>query len=483
MQHGLCSYGESPLPSRTNFGGNQVLSSATLYEPRSEAEVLEILDRHRGESIRAIGRLHSWSDVLKVHDVVIDLRHLDQVTLPDEAAPTTAVLGAGLQIKNALRELRKNDLTLPSLGLITEQSIAGATATGTHGSGKQSLSHFIQEVTLAHYDSDTGRPTIRVITEGDELQAARCSLGCLGIILSVKLTVRPVYRVEFQLQEVGDIQSVFDSEAPYPLQQTYFLPWRWSYILHQRRETTRPRTRLYWLHRWYWLLTFDLGLHWVLITAARILRAPRLVRFLYKHILGKTVIQRWNVVDNSVPALTMEHEWFRHIEIEMFVTRSKLPEAMQQLRAVLERGAGIAKATQTGESVQTNECWADREADRFRGQYTHHYPICLRKVLPDDTLISMSSSDDEAWYAISLISYESPDRRQGFFAFANLICRVLMEHCDARPHWGKVCPITATQASKAYPRLAEFIQVREALDPEHVFSNDWLKQVLPEVQN
>jgi FAD/FMN-containing dehydrogenase len=470
------------LASRTNFGANLVLSPATLYAPKSEAEVLDILARHRGESIRAVGRLHSWSQVLDVHDVVIDLRHLDQVALSNEANPKTAVLGAGLQIKNALIELEKGGLTLPSLGLITEQSIAGATATGTHGSGKQSLSHFIQEVTLAHYDPETNQPVIRVISEGNELRAARCSLGCLGIILSVKLSVRPTYRVEFQLQEVRDIQSMFDSEDPYPLQQTYFLPWRWCYILHQRRETPQPHTRLYWLHRWYWLLTFDLGLHLVLILAARILRAPRLVRFLFRHILGKSVIQRWKVVDDSVPALTMEHEWFRHIEIEMFVARSKLPDAMQQLRAVLELGAGLSNGTQDVEAAQLPELWSKEEAEQFSGQYTHHYPICIRKVLPDDTLISMGSSDDEAWYAISLISYEKPDRRQGFFAFANLICNVLMEQCGARPHWGKVCPISAAQASKAYPRLAEFTEVRDALDPDHVFSNEWLKQVLPSTQ-
>jgi len=54
-----------------------------------------------------------------------------------------------------------------------------------------------------------------------------------------------------------------------------------------------------------------------------------------------------------------------------------------------------------------------------------------------------------------------------------------METCDARPHWGKVCPMSAVQAAKAYPRLTEFNQIRELLDPHEVFSNEWLKQVIP----
>ncbi len=44
--------------SINNFGRNITLTAGNCYAPRTEAEVLEILNRHRGAQIRCRGRLH-----------------------------------------------------------------------------------------------------------------------------------------------------------------------------------------------------------------------------------------------------------------------------------------------------------------------------------------------------------------------------------------------------------------------------------------
>src|SRR5690606_16592165 len=90
-----------------------------------------------------------------------------------------------------------------------------------------------------------------------------------------------------------------------------------------------------------------------------------------------------------------------------------------------------------------------------RGAYSHHYPICIRKVLADDTAISMSSGDD-TYYAVSFISYEAPTRRDGFFQFAGVLAHATGELFAARPHWGKVCPLDSAEVVRLYPNLAEF---------------------------
>jgi FAD/FMN-containing dehydrogenase len=58
-----------------------------------------------------------------------------------------------------LRATRRSSRTLATLGAVTKQTIAGAISTGTHGSGRQSLSHFVANVRMAAYDL-AGRPTI-----------------------------------------------------------------------------------------------------------------------------------------------------------------------------------------------------------------------------------------------------------------------------------------------------------------------------------
>ena len=58
-----------------------------------------------------------------------------------------------------------------------------------------------------------------------------------------------------------------------------------------------------------------------------------------------------------------------------------------------------------------------------------------------------------------------------------LIEPILRAH-DGRPHWGKVHTRTAADLAPAYPRFGEFLALRDRLDPERVFANDYLRRVL-----
>ena len=119
-----------------------------------------------------------------------------------------------------------------------------------------------------------------------------------------------------------------------------------------------------------------------------------------------------------------------------------------------------------------------REIDDHCGTYTHHYPICVRRVLPDDTLISMSSGGTEPYYALSFISYAGPADRKGFLNFADVLSRATGTMFDARPHWGKICPLTAMEAARLYPQLPKFREIVRRDDPGGVFRNDWIKRTL-----
>jgi FAD/FMN-containing dehydrogenase len=224
----------------TNFGGNQSFRPASVYAPRDEGELLAVLRECRGRRIRAIGRLHSWSEAPVADDVLIDLQHFREIRIEPRGDKTWVTAGAGCQIKRLLTELRcQANCTLPAHGLISEQTIAGVISTATHGSGQPSSSHFIDELRIATYD-ETGEPVIRTINSGDELQAARCSLGALGVIVSVGFWARPQYNIEEVFQEYADLSDVLAQELAFPRQQFYLIPWRWCYIAQHRRETIKP---------------------------------------------------------------------------------------------------------------------------------------------------------------------------------------------------------------------------------------------------
>jgi len=398
-----------------------------------------------------------------------------------DAATSTVTVGGGCKIKHLLKELAVHDLTLPSVGLIDEQTAAGATATATHGSGKNSLSHYIIAVEIAHFDETGGAPKISRIDSGPELQAARCSLGLMGIVLSITFHCCPSYNVEEHTAVHESLESVLAEEVECPQQQFYLMPWSWAFFGHHRVSTAKARSKLASLYRAYCFLIIDVGLHIAVSLLSKILKPAWATRFFFKQILPLTIIRNWKVVDDSHAMLTMEHELFRHIEIELFVQRSKLQEATEFLIGVLKHSAGSTKTA----SVEDDPRWdqLDNQADfqTLKGCYVHRYPICYRRIKNDDVLISMaaaSEKSEEDWYSISFISYQNPNDRDGFFRFADFIGTAFVQLFDGRCHWGKYNPLGKSANEKLYPKLDDFRRIVKQFDSDGRFGNDWLERVL-----
>lgn len=459
-----------------NFGRNLRFSPSVHYVPESEVEVLKILERHRGTPIRVVGSLHSWSKLVETDGVTIDVRKLNSVSIDETDQGIVATVGAGCQIRRLLHELaRIRNATLPSVGLIDKQTVAGAISTGTHGSGKHSLSHYVTEVRLAHYD-ENGSATIRTITEHapDELRAARCSLGLLGVILSVRFRCRANYRIEEHMQRHETLHEVLEQEPNYPLQQFFLIPWAWCFYAQHRRETEQPVSRMAGVFHLYWYWMVDVLMHIGICLTSRWLPSRMIARFYFKHIAPSMTITNWQVVDDAHKMLTMEHDLFWHIEIEIFVQREQLAAALEFVEAVLK----VCDGEEISPEMQASLCVGDETDTRFellpqleslRDRYTHNYPICVRRILADDTLISMASGNEV--YSISFISYAGRDHREPFLALAKFLAESTAQLFDARPHWGKVNPLPWTERLRLYPNWEAFVNVCNRIDPSGQFRN------------
>jgi FAD/FMN-containing dehydrogenase len=462
-----------------NFGGNLRFTPRRYYVPQSEDEVLAILDRHAGEQIRVVGSRHAWSEGIVSPDVIIDLRRLNAVELTEPApGEIHATAGGGCQIKHLLEQLHaRAGATLPSIGLITEQTIAGAIATATHGSGRQSMSHFMEEIRTAAYDPATGRARIYVWNSGDELRAARCSLGCLGVILSVRFRCVPQYLIAETVERCAGIDEIVAHEEEFPLQQFYLLPHVWAWYVQRRR--TSPDLRRSWyagLYRLYWFVGIDITLHLTIKFIVSLMKSRRLVRFYYRQILPPAIMRNVAIVDHSDKTLVMEHELFRHLEIEIFVPRRHVRRAaafVQDILAAFDSRAGEL-SSETRQDLQ--RIGMEQTLEDLRGTYAQHYAVTFRRVLPDDTLISMTAAADEPWYAISFITYAEP--RDRFLAMGTFLLRCMILLFGARPHWGKFCPLSREEAAQLYPHLADFRAVCRRVDPHGVFQNDFTRRVL-----
>src|SRR5262249_14532694 len=445
-----------PTHTVVNFGGNVRFTPRHVYAPVTEAEVLQILDRHAHGKVRVVGALHSWSPAAVSDDALVDLRHFDGVEVHRGAdGAVWATVGGGCRIKHLLRKLYSlARVTVPSVGLITEQTIAGASSTATHGSGRHSLSHYMSELRVAAYDSTSGKARIDTWNDGAELRATRCAVGCTGIILSARFRCVPAYDVAETMRPCAALDDVLTGESEFPLQQFYLIPHLWSYLV-QRRRVAPPgrRSGFAGLYRAWWFVGIDVGLHLLIKLLACVLKRPATTRWFFRHVLPRLVLKNTTRVDRSERMLVMEHELFKHLEMELFVPKRHLQDAASFIRPVLEVFDGTIASPPGAVASWLKSIGMLDELLEMRETFTHHYPITFRRVLPDDALISMSGGASEPYYAISFITYSEP--RDSFLQLASFLARSMTRLFEARLHWGKFFPPDNLELERLYPHLPE----------------------------
>jgi FAD/FMN-containing dehydrogenase len=478
-------------PSRRARGlknfGRTVRFRAERLTPASESDVLSALAAHRGRRIRAVGALHSWSPVARGEEVVMDLRRLATVTVNGRGTPgVTVTAGGGCRIATLLKALAAQGLTLPTVGAITKQTIAGAISTGTHGSGASSLSHYVRAVRIATYDPATRTPVALDIAantaDPDPLRAARCSVGSLGIIVTVTLACVPAYDVEESPVMVASVHAAVAEGDRYPLQFITIVPYAWrAYVLRRRQvERTGKRSRLAQLGAWayrqhaFWMV--DVALHGMAKALGKLAWGD-LTRAFYRWVVPAIAMRGVTVTDTSDRRLTLRHDLYRHVEMEVFVPADALAGALEIVRHLTDAFAGVRALPPDVEALlATRAPGALVDLSRNRGRYTHHYIIPCRRVLPDDTLISMTADGREA-YALGFFTYRGLE--PGYATYCRAVALALIALYGARLHWGKYFPVTYDEAVRdAYPGLARFRELCDRYDSQGVFRNPWTRATL-----
>ncbi len=153
--------------------------------------------RDGGWSVRTAGTAHSHYPLLPTNGVILDTRPLSGLVSVDAEA-MTATFRAGTKIHACGRPLLEHGLGLLNQGDIDQQSVGGAIATGTHGTGVElgSFSSAVTELSVLLVDGSV--VTCNPDCEPDLFEAARLSLGAVGVVLEVTLQVREAYRLEEQ---------------------------------------------------------------------------------------------------------------------------------------------------------------------------------------------------------------------------------------------------------------------------------------------
>ena len=125
----------APAPTRRwqNWSGLQQATPATWAAPAHEAELQQLLRRTRGE-VRAVGAGHSFTALVPTDQTLVSLDRLHGIVSIDRAAMTVTA-HAGTRIGALAKALDAQGLALRNQPDVDVQTLAGAIATGTHGTG------------------------------------------------------------------------------------------------------------------------------------------------------------------------------------------------------------------------------------------------------------------------------------------------------------------------------------------------------------
>jgi L-gulono-1,4-lactone dehydrogenase len=425
----------------SNWAGNQRWVPAERRTPGSVYEVAQIVTAaHRaGQRVKAIGAGHSFTAAAATVGIQLSLDRLDRVLAVDAESGRVTV-EAGIRLHRLNDALSAAGLAMPNLGDIDRQSVAGAIATATHGTG---ITLGNLATTVVGLQMVTGRgELVRCSTdlEPEVLRVARVGLGALGIVTEVTLQCAPAFDLHAQ-ETVEVLDDVLDRFAEHAAAvdhfELYWMPGTRRCQVKRNSRTDEPRAPQ---PRWAYVRDKWIGENLAFGVVCRVGRrfptlTPRISRLVASAAAERELVDRSDRVFCSPRRV-------RFVEMEYGIPVEHVPEAVRRVQSLTET---------LPTPVQ--------------------FPIEVRVSAADDIALSTGFGRTSGWIAVH--QYRGAPYEE-YFAGVERI----MDDYAGRPHWGKLHGQRADTLAPRYPEWGAFAAVRDRLDPDRTFANSYLDRVL-----
>ncbi|MFF5564099.1 D-arabinono-1,4-lactone oxidase [Streptomyces sp. NPDC012623] len=424
-----------------NWAGNVAARPARALSPASVAEVTAVVRAAAEEGLRvkAVGTGHSFTTAAATDGVLIRPDLLTGIREIDRAAGTVTV-AAGTPLKRLNVALAAAGLSLTNMGDIMEQTVAGATSTGTHGTGRDSASTAAQIRALELVTAD-GTPLRCSADENpDVFAAARVGLGALGVVTAITFAVEPVFLLSAREEPMSfdRVTAEFDQHVIENEHfEFYWFPHTGNCNTKRNNRSAGPAAPPGRIAGWVDDELLSNGAFQVACSLGRAVPAaiPALARVSSRALSARTY------TDVPYKVFTSPRR-VRFLEMEYALPEEAAMGALREIKAMIERSP-----------------------------LKISFPLEIRTAPADDIALSTASGRRTVYIAAHL--YRGTPHRAYFTA----VERVMTAH-GGRPHWGKIHTRDAEYLSGVYPRFAEFTAVRDRLDPDRLFGNDYLRRVL-----
>lgn len=408
------------VPAWSNWSASASCQPRQWLVPATLEELAAAM-RSAPAPLRCVGAGHSFTALVPTDGTLLSLDRLTGLVSFDRVAGS-ATLAAGTRIAVATQLLDAAGLAMMNQPDIDTQSLGGALATGTHGTGAR-YGAMHSEITALKLLTAGGEVLSCSATERPELfAAAQVSLGCLGVLTEVTLKVRPRHFLRRKAW-VAPNEELWARAGEWAQEhqhfEMYMLPFTGygAAIVHDEVAETavnHPESpdedvladlqKLRdWLGRW-----------------------PSLRRWVAGKLVGRTPPEQavdvsWKLLASSRPT--------RFNETECHVPREAGLACLREVLQVLERRNDV------------------------------FFPMEFRYVRGDGAWLSPFHNRDSCSIAVHALQGEAYDylvRETG---------PVFRRH-GGRPHWGKLHDFRPEELAAHYPRWRDFLALRRELDPQ-----------------
>ncbi|MCI0553638.1 MAG: FAD-binding protein, partial [Anaerolineae bacterium] len=388
-----------------NWGQTITCKPESYCQPDTENDVVDIVKQaiQRNKRVRVVGAGHSWAPLVLTRDVLVNLDKLTrmlQLVMPGMRVKVEA----GYRLKHLIPRLRDDNLGLRNIGSITEQSIAGAISTGTHGTGL-TLGSIGTQIIGVRLISGTGDIVNITDQEPDRLNAARLNLGALGII------------TQMTIQCVAD----YDLESA-----TYWC--KFDSIVDKMETLAQTNTRV----KFWWLIPPIGAKDNVIMTTEN---PPGSSATPASSNAGLPMDTIGILDDLSGASVSETHPFLKFTgKYDQVMTIPLLPILHRECEYAIPLG-------KTAEALRAFK----RAVDEQNLSLT--LPLEVRFVAKDETLLSPAYQRDVSYIGVAT----QPNANEVIQRF-----EPIMKSLGGRPHWGKCFSLTRAEAEALYPQYQKF---------------------------
>jgi L-gulonolactone oxidase len=394
-----------------------------------------------GMRVKPIGAGHSFTAIGQTSGIQIRMSNLAGVLRADVPSGLVTVL-AGTRLHELNETLWHLGLSMTNLGDIDVQTVSGAIATGTHGTGARFGGIATQVRGLQIVTADGTLLECSADENAELLAAARVGLGALGVIATVTLQCEPAFALAAS-ESPATLDEVLDGLEENVDGNDHF---EFFWFPHTRRVLTKRNNRV--------------------LPGTRLEPIGRLRHKIDDEFLSNTVFDAINKVTSRRPSLIPHANAFaaRALSARDYIDRSYRVFASPRTVKFREMEYAVPRAA-------VPQVLAEIEAYLARSGEQTGFPVEVRFAAADDIPLSTAYGRESGYIAVH--EYIRRDYERYFHAV-----EAIARDVGGRPHWGKLHWRDAESLREAYPRFDDFVALRDKLDPDRVFGNEYLAKVL-----